>query len=468
MRKLILLLLFCTVCSAQTYRRPTYIFPDLGEALTTIADDTIVVADIADGDWGDFTISSNAASLDPNVVAASELASGDYGDVSISAAGVITIDNDVIDADTLANGDYGDVSISGGSITIDNDVIDADTLADGDYGDVSISSGSITIDNGVVQLADLVAGTAAGDIIYYTGAAWAILDCNQPGEVLTIGDSNALEWDDDMTLPDGGEIGPGAGNGGGNGKIKFNSSSSQIYILDGDVGIGTETLTAGTKLTVSEDTDAAALYIEWRADSDGDDNSDRWRWLIADGGTYVTLQYYGSGAWADVDWLGLTGADPDLDTAGQIGHDTDGANETGDSTLRGYDGSNQFLYASKLKYINKTLIEPDQIDGADLIPIWLNTTGMTATFVEWHAFSDDDDVSLEFECLTDRTDFTAITTMDAVEIATDGTSVYYANDTTWTSATVAHDDLLAVDVDQSDTPDYVFLCTAYWLNSNVD
>jgi Tol biopolymer transport system component len=93
---------------------------------------------------------------------------------------------------------------------------------------------------------------------------------------------------------------------------------------------------------------------------------------------------------------------------------------------------------------------------------------MTATFVEWHCFSDDDDVSMEFECLTDRTDFTAITTMDAVEIATDGTSVYYASDSTWTSGTVAHDDLFAVDFDTTDTPDYVHGTCAYWLNSDIN
>ena len=70
--------------------------------------------------------------------------------------------------------------------------------------------------------------------------------------------------------------------------------------------------------------------------------------------------------------------------------------------------------------------------------------------------------------MTDRTDFTAITTMDAVEIATDGTGVYYASDGTWTSATVAHDDLLAVDFDATDTPDYVKLSASYWLNSDIN
>ncbi|NIR25974.1 MAG: hypothetical protein GWN77_03260 [Gammaproteobacteria bacterium] len=184
----------------------------------------------------------------------------------------------------------------------------------------------------------------------------------------------------------------------------------------------------------------------------------------ADGDTYTGAHDFGGATSIEI----VNSEDPDVDAAGEITHDTDGANETGDETLRGYDGSNQFLFAAKIKYLNITLIEPDGIDAADLIPVWLNTSGMSATFVEWHGFSDDDDVSLEIECLTDRTDFTAITTMDAVEIATDGTSVYYASDATWTSGTVAHDDLVAIDFDTTDTPDYVLLCLAYWLNSDVD
>ncbi len=41
-----------------------------------IQDDTIAVADVADGDWGDFSIATNAASLDADTVGATELTTG--------------------------------------------------------------------------------------------------------------------------------------------------------------------------------------------------------------------------------------------------------------------------------------------------------------------------------------------------------------------------------------------------------
>ena len=164
----------------------------------------------------------------------------------------------------------------------------------------------------------------------------------------------------------------------------------------------------------------------------------------------------------------VNATDPDVDAAGEISHDTDGANETADESLRGYDGAAQFAWARKLKTLNFTLISPDTIDAADLIPIWHNTSGMTFTIVEWKAWSDDDDVSLEIEELTDQTDYTAITTVDAVEIATDGTGVYYASDATITHAAIEHDHSIAIDFDVTDTPDYVQIAITGWFNSDVD
>jgi hypothetical protein len=161
-------------------------------------------------------------------------------------------------------------------------------------------------------------------------------------------------------------------------------------------------------------------------------------------------------------------ADPDVDAAGEISQDTDGANETSDVTIRAYDGTNQWPVGQKIITLNFTLISPDTIDAADLIPVWHNTSGMTFTIVEWKAWSDDDDVSLEIEELTDMTDFTAITTVDAVEIATNGTSVFYASDTTITHAAIEHDHSLAIDFDTSDTPDYVQLAIKGWYNADVN
>jgi len=167
--------------------------------------------------------------------------------------------------------------------------------------------------------------------------------------------------------------------------------------------------------------------------------------------------------------LGLqSAADPDVTNAGELTFDSDGANESGDSYYRGTDGTNQYPVGQKIVTMNFPLIEPGSINAADLIPVWHNTTGMTFTIVEWKAWSDDDNVSLELEELTDPADFTAITTVDAVEIATDGTSVYYASDTAITHGVIEHDHTLAIDFDTNDTPDYVLLTVKGWFNADVD
>jgi hypothetical protein len=64
---------------------------------TAIENSTIGVSDVANGDWGDFTITSNVAELDSGVVGAAEIAASGvsastYG--SASAVPVITVDAD--------------------------------------------------------------------------------------------------------------------------------------------------------------------------------------------------------------------------------------------------------------------------------------------------------------------------------------------------------------------------------------
>lgn len=163
------------------------------------------------------------------------------------------------------------------------------------------------------------------------------------------------------------------------------------------------------------------------------------------------------------------GTDPDVAVTGQVHLDTDGGNEPNDVSLRTFEGADtQYVIARTLKTLSFTLIEPDQIDAADLIPVWHNTSGYTFTIVEWKAWSDDDDVSLEIEELTDQTDYTAIVTVDAVEIATDGTGVFYASDATITHAAIEHDHSIAIDFDATDTPDYVQISITGWFNADVN
>jgi hypothetical protein len=162
------------------------------------------------------------------------------------------------------------------------------------------------------------------------------------------------------------------------------------------------------------------------------------------------------------------GEDSDVTVAGQISNDTDGANETGDVIVRAFDGTNQWPVGKKIECIDVTLIEPDGMDAADLIPIWANTSGMTFTIVEIQAWSDDDDVTFEVEELTNISDFTAITTVDAVDTGTTGTSVSYVSETTITHAAIEHDHLLAIDFDATDTPDYLKVTICGWFNADVD
>jgi len=162
------------------------------------------------------------------------------------------------------------------------------------------------------------------------------------------------------------------------------------------------------------------------------------------------------------------GTDPDVDALGEVSIDTDAGNEPNDVSMRSYDGTNQFMASQKIKHLNITLIAPADIAAADLIPVWHNTSGFTFHIEEIYAWSDTDDVSLELEEITSMTDFTSLTTVQAVEIATDGTSCFYSTYTVITHDTIETDHLLAIDFDTTDEPEYVKLTITGWFDANVD
>ena len=60
------------------------------------------------------------------------------------------------------------------------------------------------------------------------------------------------------------------------------------------------------------------------------------------------------------------------------------------------------------------------------------------------------------------------TTVDAVEIATDGTGLYYASDTTITAATIETGHMLYLDFDDTDDPAWVKMSICGWYDANVD
>jgi hypothetical protein len=162
------------------------------------------------------------------------------------------------------------------------------------------------------------------------------------------------------------------------------------------------------------------------------------------------------------------GTDPDVDAAGEIAQDTDGANETGDVTIRAFDGTNQWPAARKLVTFHGGAMYPNDFDDAerDKCPLWTNETGMTFTVVRIKAWSDDDDVDLTVkECDADGVSNAA--TVDALQCTT-GSGPYTDDETTISGATIEAGHTLWTDFDDTDDPGYVFLAVTGWFNANVD
>lgn len=129
---------------------------DLKDSLVTgqkVVSSTLTNTHQANADWGDFSVSSNSATLDADVVGTDEMANADHGDFTYSG-GSATLDADVVSTDEMANADHGDFTYSGGSATLDNDVVAAAEMADADHGDISWTSGVASIDDDVVVKAD--------------------------------------------------------------------------------------------------------------------------------------------------------------------------------------------------------------------------------------------------------------------------------------------------------------------------
>ena len=419
---------------------------DWGDMTDLTTDGAVVWGNIAEGELADSTVIS--ADIKDDTIDSADYAAGSI-DAEHLAADVI--DETKIADDGIDSEHYNDGSIDAAHLAAD--VIDETKIADDGIDSEHYNADSI--DNEHINWADI---DNLGDEGAVTLSATVTVsddeDTDDGHEVVFTTDNATMESDGDFT---------------------YNPSSGTVTATEFSGGGGSLTgVDAATGDSATAFFDAGTIEHEYGGlEADVSDYSG----LVAiSGGSTAEIDALSEllGQLADVtafitdDDMPAAAADPDIDAAGEIGRDTDGANETGDSSIRGHDGSNQFLYSRKLKTINFTLISPDQIDAADLIPIWHNTSGMTFTIVEWKMWSDDDDVSLEIEELTDMTDFTARTTVDAVEIATDGTGVYYASDTDITHAAIEHDHSIALDVDTSDTPDYIHGCIIGWFNADVD
>ena len=172
-----------------------------------------------------------------------------------------------------------------------------------------------------------------------------------------------------------------------------------------------------------------------------------------------------SGGTNTIPWL--VGTNPTVNATGEAGLDSDGANVTGDMSLRVYDGTNVVSMGRKLFDINVTVVKPQDVADAvrDAFLFWSNETGMVYTITSIKCWAGADDTSLAVE-VTDAAGANNAA-IDALECAT-GTGPFTVTETTITDATIAAGELLWLDFDDTDDPSYVKLTISGWFNAAVD
>lgn len=105
--------------------------------------------------------------------------------------------------------------------------------------------------------------------------------------------------------------------------------------------------------------------------------------------------------------------------------------------------------------IQVTIIEPDQLDASDLLPIWSNELQASFVIDEIKAWSDDDNVDFTLKEIDQ--DGANLTTIEAVTITTNGTNIFYTtvDGTDVDHTTIEDTHLIIFDADGTDTPDYI-------------
>ena len=115
-----------------------------------------------------------------------------------------------------------------------------------------------------------------------------------------------------------------------------------------------------------------------------------------------------------------------------------------------------YYFGLTTKAFSFSITKPLSLDEADTLPVWVNRSGQTFNITAIYSNSDTDDVDFTLKEVTDHTDFTALTTIEAITIATDGTSVYYNDLTSGIDHTAIEDGhLIVFDNDATDDPDYI-------------
>lgn len=176
----------------------------------------------------------------------------------------------------------------------------------------------------------------------------------------------------------------------------------------------------------------------------------------------------GAGRWIkaesyELDEFFPNGTDPNVDATNKVGIDTD------DFSLRGFDGTNQFVYGNKLKVISVTIPEPLFLVEADNYVLWENYTGFSFVITAIYSKSDMDNVDFTLKEMNNPHDYSNTTTIEAVQITTDGSSIYYDDRTSGIDHTVIENThAIAFDNNATDDPDFIQIVIVGYLNGDVD
>lgn len=163
-------------------------------------------------------------------------------------------------------------------------------------------------------------------------------------------------------------------------------------------------------------------------------------------------------------------SDPDVTSIGQLSYDNNASGlVTGDSAIRVSDGTDQWLVAQKIECMHAVIVKPQDLDNStrDLFPLFSNNSGYTFVIKSINCASDSDDTTLNINYVS-GIDWSSPALIDAIEIADDGTNMYYVTETTITDSTLAFGDTVVIDFDNTDDPGWVKISICGYYDANVD
>lgn len=388
----------------------------------------------------------------------------------------ITVQNSAIDDDRVlivddANGTPASVAVPRNYFLLD--AIGTAEMADADHGDGAWSGGALSIE--AMTLNDASTGTfylglfaddqGANRPIYadaplsYVQATGTLTagEYSGGGSSLTSLTGSAITANtiDEPTLETTNAAGPGTDNY----VLSYNDAGTNFTWVDIS-GLGGGDMLKST-YDVADDDFVDANDTAYAASWNGNINAP------SSNTVYDKIESLELSNLTDV---ATTGTDPDVDASGELGIDTDGANEPNDVVLRTADlgGDTQYALAQVVKSFQGTIITPNDLDDAtrDALIYWENSTGMTFIITKIRAWSDTDDTTVNVE--TYDSDWDNNATVNACEIATDEVANFSFEDTSITAPTIANGSLIVLDFDDTDNPGWVKFNIMGYLISDVD